>query len=479
MTNHSLTEQRKLFMKIASTYKFILLLPAAVLLQSCFVAKNYSRPEVETESLYRTDNLPQDSVSMADVSWRDLFNDEQLKSYIEQGLENNLDIRIALQSVTAAEAYLKQGKAGYFPTLTGKASFTRTKNSRNSQFGSFFTSALEQYELSGALSWEADIWGKIRSNKRAAGASYLQSVAAHQAVKTDLVAAIANTYYQLMALDKQKEIAEQTLEARKSSLETTITLKDAGQVTEVAVKQTEAQVHTTEIILIDLENNIKLLENAFCILLSEPPHEVQRGRLNNQSIENELKTGVPYLLLANRPDVVQAEYGLINAFELTNVAKSSLYPSLSLTASGGFQSLEFDNWLDASSLFSQLVGSLTQPIFNGRRLRTQMEVAKAQQEQALLSYKKTLLTAGREVSDALYTYDAESQKMEARSKELAAYSTAEEYSEELLNNGLANYLEVLTARQNALNSELSYVDSQYGQLNAIVELYRALGGGWR
>jgi outer membrane protein TolC len=152
---------------------------------------------------------------------------------------------------------------------------------------------------------------------------------------------------------------------------------------------------------------------------------------------------------------MQAEYGLINAFELTNVAQSSLYPSLSLTAAGGFQSLEFDNWLDASSLFSQLVGSLTQPIFNGRRLRTQMEVAKAQQEQALLSYKKT------------------------RSKELDAYSTAEDYSEELLNNGLANYLEVLTARQNALNSELSYVDSQYGQLSAIVELYRALGGGWR
>lgn len=466
-------------MKITSTYKFILLLTAPLLLQSCFVAKNYDRPEVETETLFRTDNLPQDSVSMANVSWRDLFNDEQLKSYIEQGLENNLDIRIALQSVTAAEAYLKQGKAGYYPTLSGTASFTRTKNSRNSQFGSFFTRPLEQYELSGALSWEADVWGKIRSNKRAAGASYLQSVAAHQAVKTDLVAAIANTYYQLMALDKQREIAEQTLEARKSSLETTVALKEAGQVTEVAVKQTEAQVHTTEIILIDLENNIKLLENAFCILLSEPPHEVERGSLDNQSIESDLQTGVPYLLLANRPDVMQAEYGLINAFELTNVAQSSLYPSLSLTAAGGFQSLEFDNWLDASSLFSQLVGSLTQPIFNGRRLRTQMEVAKAQQEQALLSYKKTLLTAGKEVSDALYTYDAETQKLDARSKELDAYSTAEDYSEELLNNGLANYLEVLTARQNALNSELSYVDSQYGQLSAIIELYRALGGGWR
>ncbi|WP_375587648.1 efflux transporter outer membrane subunit [Flagellimonas aurea] len=466
-------------MKIKSTYKLLLVISAPLLLQSCFVAKNYSRPEIETGNLYRTDNLPQDSISMADVSWRDLFNDEQLKSYIEQGLENNIDIRIALQNVVAAEAYVKQGKAGYYPTLSGTASFTRTKNSENSQFGSFFTRPLEQYELSGSLSWEADIWGKIRSNKRAFSASYLQSVSAHQAVKTNLIASIAATYYQLLALDKQLEVAHQTLEARKNSLETTVALKDAGQVTEVAVKQTEAQVHTTEIIVIDLENNIKLLENAFSILLGEAPQKIQRGTLDDQSIDTELSTGVPYLLLANRPDVMQAEYGLINAFELTNVAKSSLYPSLSLSATGGFQSLEFDNWLDASSLFSTLVGSLTQPIFNGRRLRTQMEVAKAQQEQALLNYKQALLTAGREVSDALYTYEAETEKLEARSKELDAYAKAEDYSEELLNNGLANYLEVLTARQNALNSELNLVDSQYSRLGAIVELYRALGGGWK
>jgi len=466
-------------MKIRSTLKLLLILTAPLLLQSCFVAKNYSRPEIETENLYRTDNLPQDSISMADVSWRDLFKDQQLKSYIEEGLENNIDIRIALQNVLAAEAYVKQGKAGYYPTLSGTASFTRTKNSQNSQFGSFFTRPLEQYELSGALSWEADIWGKIRSNKRAFGAAYLKSVSAHQAVKTNLIASIASTYYQLLALDKQLEVSKQTLESRKHSLETTIALKDAGQVTEVAVKQTEAQVHTTEIIVIDLENNIKLLENAFSILLGEAPQEIQRGSLDNQTIDTELSTGVPYLLLANRPDVMQAEYGLINAFELTNVAKSSLYPSLSLSANGGFQSLQFENWLDASSLFSSLVGSLTQPIFNGRRLRTQMEVVKTQQEQALLSYKQALLTAGREVSDALYTYNAETKKLEARSKELDAYATAENYSEELLNNGLANYLEVLTARQNALNSELNYVDSQYAQLSSIVELYRALGGGWK
>tara|TARA_B100001750_G_scaffold55397_1_gene43280 strand:+ start:1241870 stop:1243120 length:1251 start_codon:yes stop_codon:yes gene_type:complete len=416
---------------------------------------------------------------MAEVSWKEIFTDAQLQGYIEKALTNNLDIRMAMQSVVSAEAYLKQGKAGYFPTLSATASVTRTKNSENSQFGSIFSEAIEQYQLSGNLSWEADIWGKIRSNKRAAGASYLQSVAAHQAVKTQLIASIADTYYQLLALDRQKRVAEETLNARKSSLETTAALKDAGQVTEVAVKQTEAQVHTTEIILIDLENNIKLLENSFCILLGEPPHEVERSQLSQQEIETELRTGVPASLLANRPDVIQSEYALVNAFELTNVAKSSMYPSLTLTATGGLQSLELDNWFDASSLFSTLVGSLTQPLFNQRQLRTQLEVSKAQQEQALLSYKKVLLTAGQEVSNALYSYNAETKKLSAREKELESYALAEDYSEELLNNGLANYLEVLTARQNALNSELNLIDSQYGQLSATVELYRALGGGWQ
>ena len=466
-------------MKKHNHIKLLVVLVLPLILQSCFVAKNYERPDLQTENLYRTDQLPQDSLSMAEVSWKEIFTDAQLQGYIEKALTNNLDIRMAMQSVVSAEAYLKQGKAGYFPTLSATASVTRTKNSENSQFGSIFSEAIEQYQLSGNLSWEADIWGKIRSNKRAAGASYLQSVAAHQAVKTQLIASIADTYYQLLALDRQKRVAEETLNARKSSLETTAALKDAGQVTEVAVKQTEAQVHTTEIILIDLENNIKLLENSFCILLGEPPHEVERSQLSQQEIETELRTGVPASLLANRPDVIQSEYALVNAFELTNVAKSSMYPSLTLTATGGLQSLELDNWFDASSLFSTLVGSLTQPLFNQRQLRTQLEVSKAQQEQALLSYKKVLLTAGQEVSNALYSYNAETKKLSAREKELESYALAEDYSEELLNNGLANYLEVLTARQNALNSELNLIDSQYGQLSATVELYRALGGGWQ
>lgn len=460
-------------------HKSILFIAVPVLLQSCFAAKEYTRPDLENEALYRTDHLMVDSLSMADISWKDLFTDSYLNDYIEKGLNNNLDIRIALQNIEAAQAYLKQGRAGYYPTVDAAATYSRTENSENGQLGNLSNGTLEQFQLSGSLSWEADIWGKIRSSSRASQASYLQTVAAHQAIKTDLVAAIATTYYQLMGLDKQRKVIQETIVTRKSGLETTIALKEAGQVSEVAVKQTEAQLYTTEILLIDIDTNIKLLENTFSILLGESVDGIIRNSLDRQQLDMPLRTGVPADLLTNRPDVLQAEYGLINAFELTNVARSNFYPSLRLTASGGFQSLELDNWLDASSLFSNLAASLAQPILNGRRIRTQYEVSKAQQEQALLNYKRTLLIAGKEVSDALYIYDAESRKIEMREKELQSNSLAETYSEELLNHGLANYLEVLNARQNALNSELNLIDAQLGKMNALVTLYEALGGGWR
>lgn len=465
-------------MKI-KTYKVLLGLAVPFLLQSCFVAKNYERPDVETENLYRTDQISLDSTSLGMVSWRDLFDDPILKGHIENVLANNLDIRVAIQQIAATEAYLKQGKAGNYPTLGINASGTRTENSENSQFGSVFSGAVTQYDLSAQLSWEADIWGKIRSNKRAFQATYLQSIEAHKAVKTELVAAVASMYYQLLSLDQQFMITEETIDTRKGSLETTQALKQAGMLTEVAVQQTAAQLYAAQSILIDIENQTKILENAFSILLGEPAHGIERGVLENQQITTDLVTGVPYLLLQNRPDVLAAEFGLINTFELTNVARSSFYPSITLGATAGFQSIELDQWLDASSFFNTLVGGLVQPVLNGRRIRTQYEVSKAQQEQALLTYKKALLTAGQEVSDALYTYEATSDKIVLKEKEYQAYKLASEYSEELLNQGLANYLEVLNAQENVLNSQLALVNNKYLQLNAIVDLYQALGGGWR
>ena len=462
--------------------KGLVFVAIAFTLQSCFVAKDYKRPEIEeTENLYRTDNLPSDSLSMADVSWKTLFTDPFLNQYIEEGLQNNIDIRIAIQQIIAAEAYLKQGKAGYLPTINATGSASRAYISGNGQQGAILSSLgkdhIDQFELSGALSWEADIWGKIRSNKRAFAASYLQSVAAHQAVKTQLIATIAATYYQLLALDSQLEITQKTIESRFKGVETIKALKDAGQTNQVAVDQNIAQYNSAKALEVDIETAIFRTENTLSILLGKGPQHFERSSLNKQKIDTELKLGVPSTLLSNRPDVMAAEYNLIQSFELTNVAKSNFYPSLTLTASSGFQSLSFDNLFDGSSFFTNLAGGITQPILNGRKIKTQYEVAKSQQEQALLNFKKSLLTAGSEVSNALFAYNSETKKYDFRLKEVEALRKAEQNSDELLKNGYANYLDLLTARQSALNAELNIIDSKLQQLLTIVDLYEALGGG--
>ncbi|SFN49411.1 efflux transporter, outer membrane factor (OMF) lipoprotein, NodT family [Bizionia echini] len=452
-----------------------------ITMQSCLVAKDYERPDLEneTENLFRTDALPTDSLSMADVSWKDVFTDPYLTQYIEEGLQNNIDIRVAIQQIIAGEAYLKQGQAGYLPTLSAGASLTHQELAKNSQFGSFFNGAIDQYEAVASLSWEADIWGKIRSNKRAFQAGYLKSIAAHQAVKTKLIESIATTYYTLVALDAQLEIAKETTETRRKSVETIEALKEAGQVTQVAVDQNVAQYNNVRVLQIDIQREIFKTENALSILLGKQPQNYERNSLDAQEITTEMKLGVPYVLLRNRPDVIAAENDFIQAFEMTNVAKANFYPSLTLSASGGFQSLEFDNWFNTNSLFANIVGGLTQPIFNQRKIRTQYEVSQAQQEQAFLNFKQTLLVAGQEVSNALYAYQAEVDKFEFRENEVEALRRAESNSEILLDNGYANYLDLLTARQTVLTAELNSIDNKLEQLLAVVRFYKALGGGWK
>jgi NodT family efflux transporter outer membrane factor (OMF) lipoprotein len=458
----------------------IVLTVTALSLQSCFVAKNYERPQVkETENLFRTDALPTDSLSMAEVSWKEMFTDPYLVKYIDEGLANNIDIRVAIQQMLSAEAYEKQGKAGYLPTLSAGATATHQELARNSQFGSFFTGAIDQYAVTTDLSWEADIWGKIRSNKRAFEASYLQSVAAHQAVKTRLIADISSTYYQLLSSDAQLRITKKSVAVRQTSVTTIQALKDAGYVTQVAVDQNSALYNNARALQVDIEAAIFKTENTLSILLGKEPQQYNRGVLDNQTLDTELKVGVPSSLLRNRPDVIAAEYNLIQAFELTNVAQSNFYPSLTLTASGGFQSLDFEKLFDTNSLFATLIGGLAQPIFNRRQIKTQKEVALTQQERALLMFKKSLLIAGKEVSDALYTYKAETKKFEFRTLEVQALRNAESNSNELLINGYATYLDLLTARQSALNAELNVIDSKLQQLLSVVDLYEALGGGWK
>lgn len=463
-------------MKKQQIIKSVLLVAVSFLMQSCFVAKNYEAPKVTTENLYRTEQVI-DSASIAMVSWDKLFTDEYLQGYIKEGLQNNLDMQIALQNMSAAEAMMKQGKAGYFPTLGLNTTWTHQEFSKNSQFGRLFNGSLDQYEMSAKLSWEADIWGKIRSNKRASVAQYLQTEAAKQAVQTELVANIASLYYQILATDSQIKVVTKTIENRNKSVEVIKALKESGSVNEVAVQQTEAQQYATEIILKDLQYNLKILENTFSQLLGKPSASVARSTFEEQLIMADVKTGLPAYLLSKRPDVIAAELNFRNTFELTNVARSYFYPSLTVNATGGLQSLELKDWFSTKSIFANVITGLAQPIFNQRQNKTRLEVAKANQQKAYFQYEKALLVAGKEVSDALASYENETDKLTIRKKQLEALNNAANYSDELLQYGLVNYLEVLTAKDNALNTEINYIDNKFKQMNAVITLYKALGGG--
>ena len=468
-------------MKI-TIHKIILIFFVSFLVVSCHTRQNYQRAnDVVDEKLFRTDALPKDSLSMANLSWKEIFTDAVLQKHIAKALENNLDIRIALQNIASAEAYLKQSKAAYQPTISVGPDYSFNTSSLNTQFGQIVGERryINQFDITANLGWELDLWGKLKGQEKAQYAAYLSSVAAHQNVKSNLVASIATAYYQLLTFDEQKKIFSNTIEIRKKNLETTKALKEAGIVSEVAVQQSEALVYNAEASLVTLEVQIQMLENTISLLMGEPSHEIERTSLSTQNFALNTDLGYPSALLANRPDVKQAEFNLINAFELTNAAKAQFYPSLRITGSTGVQSVDIDKLFSGNSVFANVLVGLAQPILNKRQIRTNYEVSLANQERAYLNFRKTILNAGNEVSDALKMYNAQDQFIAFKKKELSAYDKSVEFSQELVNYGMANYLEVLNANVNKLNAEINIANAQYSKLQAGVELYRALGGGWR
>lgn len=470
-------------MIIKTSYKpLVFLLLVMVLLNSCKIRQDYERTkDIVEEKLYRTDLLPKDSTSIAQLSWKEIFTDAVLQKHISKALENNLDIRIALQNIASAEAYLKQSKAAYAPTLTVGPGYTFQTQSLNTQFGQIIGERryVNQFDVTASLGWEADIWGKLKGQQKAQMATYLGTVAAHQAVKSSLVASVATAYYQLLSLDEQKKIIQNTIEVRKKNLETTQALKTAGTLTEVAVQQSEALVYNAEASLISLDVQIQILENTISLIMGEPSQKIERTALSSQNFNLKTDLGYPISLLANRPDVKQAEYNLINALELTNSAKAQFYPTLKITGNTGLQSVDIDHLFSGNSLFASLVAGLAQPVLNKRQIKTNYEVSLANQEKAYLNFRKSILSAGREVSNALTMYTSQDQFITLKKKEMEAYKKSVNDSQELVNYGMANYLEVLNASVNQLNAELNIANAEYVKLQSAVELYRSLGGGWQ
>lgn len=451
-------------------------------MQSCFVAKEYQRPELEEfegMDLYRTAELPQDSTTVAEIPWETFVTDTLLYNHIKLALENNPDIRVASDQVLIAEAMLRQGEAGYLPTVSARVSTMRRNLPDDLLNGILPLDDYGNYTMVGNLSWEADIWGKIRSNKRALEAGFYKSQAVANSVKANIAATIAKAYFELLSLDEKLAIVQRAVEVRGRGVEAIKGMKDAGMANEVAVLQIQALQFNAEAQELQIMNRIRLLENTFCFLQGREPQTVERSTFRELHIDADLKTGIPYALLQNRPDIMAAELGVREAFEMTNVARSMFYPSLTVNARATFLSRDLEDWFSTSSLFSMVMAGLTQPIFQQRKIRTNYEMAQLRQHQAVEQFRKTLLQAGQEVSNAMYNYEAATQLVGIKEKELESNQLAARYSAILLSQGMADYLELLTANTNELITEFQVVDAKILRFLTIIEFYRALGGFWR
>jgi len=464
-----------------SSNKYILIAVAAVLLSSC-VAKKYERPStISTDKLYR-DQASADSTTIATMPWQTVFKDQKLNALIQKGLDQNLNLKNAIENIVQARATLRQTKLAYYPNLNFDANATRNKQSKaalNFPPGININTLTTTYKMGLSTSWEADIWGKLSSSKRAALATYLATDAAKQAVQTQLISDIANNYFLLLAYDKQLEITKATLESRIKNVEVIKALKEGAIVTGASVVQSEANQHAAEVLIPDLKRSIRETENALNILLGQASGPIERGTLGDQIIPEKIAIGLPAQLLENRPDVRQAEFNFRAAFENTNLAKTYFYPSLTLTASGGLSTLQLKNFFD-QSIFYSIIGGLTQPIFNQGLNRERLTNAQSRQVQAFNTFQQSLLVAGQEVSNALYAYEMAVDKEDSREKQIEALVKAVDYTQQLLEYSSAtNYTDVLTSEQNLLAAQLSGVNDNLQKLQAVVDLYRALGGGWK
>jgi len=465
-----------------SSNKYILMIIAATLLSACSITKKYERPStLSTDKLYR-DQSGTDSTTIANMPWQTVFKDQKLNALIQKGLDQNLNLKNAIENIVQARATLRQTKLAYYPTLELDANATRNKQSKaalNFPAGININTLTTTYKLGLSTSWEADIWGKLSSSKRAALATYLSTDAAKQAVQTQLISDIANNYFLLLAYDKQLEITKSTLESRIKNVEVIKALKEGAIVTGASVVQSEANQHAAEVLIPDLKRSIRETENALNILLGQASGPIERGVLGDQAIPEKIAIGLPAQLLENRPDVRQAEFDFRTAFETTNMAKTYFYPSLTLTASGGLSTLQLKNFFD-QSIFYSIIGGLTQPLFNQGLNRARLTNAQSRQVQAFNNFQQSLLVAGQEVSNALYAYQMAVEKEDSREKQIEALEKAVDYTQQLLEYSSAtNYTDVLTSEQNLLSAQLSGVNDNLQKLQAVVDLYRALGGGWK
>lgn len=455
----------------------LLFLCSSILWSSCKITKPYKKPDLVLTGQYHSPG-GNDTLNMVQLNWSEVFADTLLKDLIHAGLNANLNLKIALERIEESRAGLKMSKAAFLPEITGNLSVRQSRLSFPQGFGLFRNST--QYDLGISSIWEMDIWGKLSSAKRSAVAGLLASEAGKRAVQTQLIADIANHYFDLLALDEQLTVTRKTAVNRAADAEAIRVLFENSIQNGVAVVQSEANYYEAELAIPDIEQKIRVTEHALSILLARMPGKIKRSALADQRLNYDLNPGVPAQLLANRPDVLQAEYQFREAFENTNISRANFYPALRITAGGGFSSFGLSNWFTNAGLFGNIAGGLAQPILNRGINKAELTKAQSRQQQTVYNFQLICLRASQEVSDALGAYHAASQKEIGRTKQLKALETAVEFNKELLNNSpQTNYTDVLAAEQNLLSAEMKSIDDKSQKLHAVVNLYRALGGGWR
>lgn len=462
----------------------ILMFASAVLFAGCGIIRDYETPEQSNEvqeKLYR-DQSDTDTLSIADIPWDEFFTDQLLQQLINEGLEKNNDLQVALQKIAEAQAVFRQSKQNYLPSFNFNPNVTNNHQSKAAlNFPSNVNINLRTttVQLPVGASWELDVWGKLSSTKRSAMASFFKADASARAVQTQLIATIATQYYSLLALDQQLEITLKTLELRKKDLETIEAMKEVSLSDGVALAQTRANVYAAEIMIPDLKRSIRETENALSVLIGRVPGPIERGTMGNQHVTVDLKTGIPLKLLQNRPDVIAAEMAFRETFENVNVMRASFYPTLSISAKAGISALTTNDLL-TNSFFTTVSGGLLQPIYNNGINKMNLRRSEALQQQAFFSFQQSLLVAGEEVSNALYAYETTEEKQRLRIEQISALQESVDFTKELLEySTTTNYLDVITAEQALLTAELAGVNDHLQKYTAIIQLYRALGGGWK
>ncbi|MBO5187343.1 MAG: efflux transporter outer membrane subunit [Prevotella sp.] len=455
--------------------KLIMIMSASLLLGSCGLYNKYDRPEVNTKGLVRdvtsnTDTLAvSDTTSFGNLPWRSVFTDPQLQTLIESGLEHNVDLQNAALNVKMVEAQLLASKLAFLPAISLNPQGTL------SSWDGHTPSKI--YSLPVSASWSIDLFGNLLSQKRSAQTALLGMKDYQLAVKTNVIAGIANMYYTLLMLDKQKEIVEDMVGLTKSTWDMMKLQKDLGRARSTSVQSAEASYYSVQAQAADINRQIREVENSLSLLIGQPAQTIARGKLGEQSLPAEFSTGVAIQMLNNRPDVHYAEMTLAQCFYDTETARSRFYPSITISGSGAYTNNSGAGIVNPGKWLLSAVGSLTQPIFARGQLIAGLKVAKAQQEQAYNNWQNAILKAGSEVSNALVQYNSSDEKSRLEAKQVAVLRQNVEDTKQLYASSGSTYLEVISAQSSLLNAELSKAADDLSKMQAVVSLYSALGGG--